>query len=124
VRYDEVASGQITHAIRVTFSQTYAGYIHPATHQASDQTDPTLPPMGLRLRLNAGFDTSGYTGGARVILEAMKRFGLIVADNGSNWFFTGAADPRWDDDNLSQLKRVPGSVFEVVDTGPVINNSG
>jgi hypothetical protein len=124
VRYDEVAGGQISHAIRVTFGPTYAGYIHPATHQASSQTDPTLPPMGLRLRLNAGFDTSGYTGGARVILEAMKRFGLIVADNGSNWFFTGAADPRWDDDNLNQLKQVPGSAFEAVDTGPVISSSG
>ncbi|HKA03265.1 MAG TPA: hypothetical protein VKD67_03020, partial [Acidimicrobiales bacterium] len=120
VRYDEVASGQITHAIRVTFGPTYAGYIHPATHQASSQTDPALPPMGLRLRLNATFDTSGYTGGAQVILEAMKRFGLIVADNGSNWFITGAADPRWDDDNLDQLKQVPGSAFEVVDTGPII----
>jgi hypothetical protein len=124
VKYDEVASGQITHAMRVTFSETYAGYIHPATHQASSQTDPALPPMGLRLRLNAGFDTSGFTGGARVILEAMKRYGVIVADNGSNWFFTGAADPRWDDDNLNQLKQVPGSAFEVVDTGPVISNAG
>jgi hypothetical protein len=123
VKYDEVASGQITHAIRVTFSETYAGYIHPATHLASSQTDPALPPMGLRLRLNAGFDTSGFTGGARVILEAMKRYGVIVADNGSNWFFTGAADPRWDDDNLNQLKQVPGSAFEVVDTGPVISNA-
>jgi hypothetical protein len=122
VRYDEVASGQVTQAIRVTFSQTYAGYIHPATHQASSETDPALPPMGLRLRLNAGFDTSGFTGGARVILEAMKRYGLIVADNGSNWFFTGAADPRWDDENLNQLKRVPGSAFEVVDTGAVVTD--
>jgi hypothetical protein len=77
--------------------------------------------MGLRLRLKAGYDISGFSGHARVILEAMKRYGLIVADNGSNWFFTGASDPRWDDDDLDQLKDVPGSAFEVVDTGePVV----
>jgi hypothetical protein len=120
VRYDEVATGVITHAIRVTFGSTYAGYIHPATHIASADTDPTLPPMGLRLRLNAGFDTSGFTGESRVIIEAMKHYGLIVADNGSNWFFTGAADARWNDDDLNQLKAVPGAAFEVVDTGPVL----
>jgi hypothetical protein len=76
--------------------------------------------MGLRLRLKASYDTSGFTGHARVILEAMKRYGIIVADNGSNWFFTGASDSRWDDDDLNQLKDVPGSAFEVVDTGEPI----
>ncbi|MCA9855562.1 MAG: hypothetical protein KC482_18575 [Dehalococcoidia bacterium] len=117
VRYEEAQSGSINHAIRVTFSSTQKAYIHPATHWASNDTNPNLPPMGLRLRLKASFETSGYTGHARVILEAMKRYGVIVADNGSNWFFTGASDPRWDDDNLDQLKEVPGSAFEVVDTG-------
>ena len=117
VRYEEAQSGSINHAIRVTFSSTQRAYIHPATHWASNDTNPNLPPMGLHLRLKASFETSGYTGHARVILEAMKRYGVIVADNGSNWFFTGASDPRWDDDNLDQLKEVPGSAFEVVDTG-------
>ncbi len=120
VRYDEVASGRITHAIRVTFSSTYAGYIHPATHSASSSTDPALPPMGLRMRLRADFDLTPYTGAARVILVAMQHYGLIVADNGSNWFFSGASDPRWDDEDLDQLKGVPGQAFEVVDTGPVL----
>ena len=77
--------------------------------------------MGLRLRLKADYEISGFSGHARVILEAMKRYGLIVADNGSNWFFTGATDARWDDEDLDQLKDVPGSAFEVVDTGePVV----
>jgi hypothetical protein len=75
--------------------------------------------MGLRLRLKAGFDVSGYTGQSRVVLDALKKYGMIVADNGSNWFITGAADSRWNDTDLDQLKRVPGSAFEVVDTGPV-----
>jgi hypothetical protein len=119
VRYDEVASGHVTHAIRVTFSSTYAGFIHPATHDASNDTDPALPPMGLRLRLRSDFDLTPYTGAARVILVALQHYGLIVADNGSNWFFQGASDPRWDDNDLDQLKSVPGSAFEVVDTGPV-----
>ena len=119
VRYDEVAAGEIDHAIRVTFSRTQKGFIYPATHYASSSTNPNQPPMGLRLRLKASFDISGYTGHARVILEALKKYGLINADNGSNWFITGAADSRWDDDDLGQLKDVPGSAFEVVDTGPV-----
>jgi hypothetical protein len=117
VRYDEVSAGQITHALRVTFAATQRAYLHPATHDASSSTDATLPPMGLRLRLKASFDVSHYTGEARVVLDALKRYGLIVADNGSNWFITGAADSRWNDTDLDQLKTVPGSAFEVVDTG-------
>lgn len=121
VRYEEAAAGAINHAIRVTFSSTQRAYIHPATHQAGGDTDPDLPPMGLRLRLKVDYDISGFSGHARVILEAMKRYGIIVADNGSNWFFTGASDARWDDDDLDQLKDVPGSAFEVVATGqPVV----
>lgn len=119
VRYDEVASGEIRHAIRVTFSRTQRGYILPATHFASSSTDPTLPPMGLRLRLKASFDVSALTGQARVIAEAMQRYGLIVADNGSNWFFQGAPSAGWDDDDLHQLKSISGLEFEVVDTGPI-----
>jgi len=119
VRYDEVASGHIDHALRFTVNATQRGYVLPATHDASSSTDPNRPPMGLRLRLRADFDVSGYTGQARVVLDALKRYGMIVADNGSNWFITGAADTRWNDTDLDQLKRVPGSAFEVVDTGPV-----
>jgi hypothetical protein len=119
VRYDEVAAGHIPHALRVTFAQTRNGYITPARHAASASSDPTLPPMGLRLRLRAGYDISGFSGQSRVILEALRRYGMLVADNGSNWYITGATDPRWDDDDLDQLKRVPASAFEVVDTGPV-----
>lgn len=121
VRDDEVAAGEIRHAIRVTFSRTQRGYIAPATHFASSRTDPTLPPMGLRLRLRADFDISGLTGQAKVIATAMQRYGLIVADNGSNWYFQGAPSPYWDDDDLDQLKSVPGTAFEVVDTGPIQN---
>ena len=119
VRYDEVASGVIRHAIRVTFSKTQRGFILPATHFASSDGNPNLPAMGQRLRLRADYDISSLTGEARVIAVAMQTYGLIVADNGSNWFFQGATDPRWDDDDLNQLKRIPGTAFEVVDTGPV-----
>ncbi len=120
VRYDEVKSGKITHALRFTVSRTQKGYILPATHWASSYTDANLLPMGARLRLKANFDTSGYTGDAKVILEALKKYGMIVADNGSNYFITGATDSRWNDDDLNQLKNVPGSAFEVVNTGPIV----
>jgi hypothetical protein len=118
-RYDEVAAGHIDHALRVTVNLTQKGFVLPATHYASSSTDPNRPPMGLRLRLRADYDISGFHGQSRVILEALKKYGLIVADNGSNWFITGAADSRWNDDDLNQLKTVPGGAFEVVDTGPV-----
>ena len=98
-------------------SQSQRAYIHPATHWAASSTDANLPPMGLRLRLKASFDVTGYTGQARVVLNALKKYGMIVADNGSNWFISGAADTRWNDDDLNQLKIVPGSAFEVVNTG-------
>ena len=120
-RYDEVAAGVIRHALRFTVSATQRGFIHPATHFASSSTDPNRPPMGLRLRLKASFDLSSYHGEARVVLDALKRYGMILADNGSNFFITGAADPRWDDNDLNQLKLVPGSAFEAVDTGPIIH---
>jgi hypothetical protein len=119
VRYEEVAQGHIDHAIRVTFSSTQRGFILPATHFASSVTNPDAPPMGLRLRMRADYDISGLTGQARVIAEAMTTYGLIVADNGSNWYFQGAPSPGWNDDDLNQLKAIPGTAFEVVDTGPV-----
>lgn len=119
-RYPEVATGQIDHALRVTVPETQDGYIHPATHYASSSSDPTLPPMGLRLRLKASYSLAGFTGESLVILEALKRYGLIVADNGSPWFITGAPNPHWNDENLEQIKRVPGSEFEAVETGPIL----
>jgi hypothetical protein len=118
-RYPEAHAGRIDHALRVTVPRTQRGYIHPATHFASGSTDPSLPPMGLRLRLKASYDLSGFSGESLVILRALKRYGLIVADNGSPWFITGAPDARWHDADLEQLKRVPGSEFEAVESGPI-----
>jgi hypothetical protein len=120
-RYPEVHAGQIDHALRVTVQQSQRGYIHPATHFASRSSDPSLPPMGLRLRLKASFSLSGYDGEALVVLTALKRYGLIVADNGSSWYISGAPDGRWSDANLEELKSVPGSAFEAVDTGPILH---
>jgi len=114
VRYDEVAAGRIEHAIRVTFESTRDAWVHPASHCAGDTASPNAPAMGTRLRLKAGYGLSGFSGGAKAIAEALKRYGMIVADNGSNWFFSGSSDRRWDDENLNQLKRIPGSAFEVV----------
>jgi hypothetical protein len=114
VRYDEVASGHLEHAIRVTFDSTRNAWVHPASHCAGDTSDPDAPAMGTRLRLRAGYGLGRFSGGARVIAEAMKRYGLIVADNGSNWYLSGSSDRRWDDENLDQLKRIPGSAFQVV----------
>lgn len=119
VRYDEVSAGAIRHALRFTVERTQRGYIHPATHYASDDSDPDLPPMGLRLRLKSSFDISTYRGQARVVLEALRTYGMIVADNGSSWFISGARDRRWSDEDLDQLKRVPGSAFEVVQSGTI-----
>ena len=118
-RYDEVQRGRIEHALRFTLSRTQRAYLHPATHFASNVTDPAAPPMGLRLRLRADFDISHSHGDARVILEALRDYGMIVADNGSNWYISGATDSRWDDGDLNQLKTVPDSAFEVVDTGQI-----
>ena len=120
-RYDEVAAGAINHALRFTVSASQKGYIHPATHLASDSDDPNLPPMGLRLRLKAGFDVSGFHGQARVILDALKRYGMLVADNGTSWYITGGSDRRWNDEDLNQLKTVPGSAFEAVSTGDIMH---
>jgi hypothetical protein len=122
VRFDEVMAGEIRHAIRFTVSRSYQGYIHPATHAAGN-SDASLPPMGLRVRLKASFDTSKFSGPTLVILTAMKRYGMILADNGSNWYFSGESNNGWEpymDGLLSGFRQVHGSDFEVVDTGPVI----
>jgi hypothetical protein len=119
VRYPEVRAGRIDHALRFTVDATQRAYIHPATHFASSSTDPSLPPMGLRLRLRASYSLAGYHGQSLVILRALKRYGMIVADNGSSWYLTGAPDPRWNDADLEQLKRVPGAAFEAVRTGAI-----
>ena len=121
VRYPEIAAGHIDHALRVTVPQTQRGYIHPATHFASASSNPNLPPMGLRLRLKASYSLAGFHGQSLIVLEALKRFGLIVADNGSPWFITGAPDPRFNDEDLEQIKRVPGSEFEAVESGPILH---
>jgi hypothetical protein len=120
-RYPQVREGRIDHALRVTVARTQAGYIQPATHLASSSSDARLPPMGLRLRLKASFDLAPYHGQALVILRALKRYGLIVADNGSSWYITGAPDRRWSDVDLDQLKSVPGSAFQAVATGPILH---
>jgi hypothetical protein len=114
VRYDEVAAGHLEHAIRVTFDSTRNAWVHPASHCAGDTSDPSAPAMGTRLRLKASYGLGGFSGGARVIAVALERYGMIVADNGSNWYFSGSSDRRWDDENLDQLKRIPGSAFQAV----------
>jgi len=115
VRYEEVASGEIRHAIRFTAPQTRRAYVWPARHFASSLTDPKYPRMGERFRLRANFDVSGYPADVRVILTAMKKYGVILSDNGSAWYITGAPDSRWNNDNLATLSRVKGSDFEAVD---------
>jgi hypothetical protein len=115
-RFEEVRAGKIDHALRFTVSRSRRAYIYPARHFASSHTDPDLPAMGQRLRLKASFDTSGYPRQARVVLNALKRYGMIVADNGSDWYISGAPSKGWDNDELNALKRVEGSNFEVVDT--------
>jgi hypothetical protein len=121
-RYDEAASGHIHHALRVTVSSTRDGWLHPASHCAGDTSNPSAPPMGLRLRLSAGYDISGITGPAHAIAVALKQYGLIVADNGSNWFISGTSDRRWPDENLDQLKSIPGAAFEVVQSAAPIHS--
>jgi hypothetical protein len=113
-RYDEVARGAIRHALRFTAPRTRRAYVWPARHFASDSTDPRLPPMGLRLRLKASFDTGPFPRQARVVLVALQRYGMLLADNGSSWFVSGAPDRRWSNAQLHTLARVHGSDFEAV----------
>jgi hypothetical protein len=125
VRYDEVVeAGEIKHALRFTVQNSQQAYIFPARHYASDQTDPNLPPMGLRFRMKADYDCSAYSAEVQVICTALKKYGMIMADNGSNWYLSGAPDSRFSDDNLGDLKTIAGSAFEVVDTGdPIITDA-
>ena len=115
VRYDEVAAGEIRHAIRLTVPQTRKLFVWPARHYASSLTDPKYPPMGQRFRLRANYDISGFPAEVQVILRALKKYGLILADNGSAWYISGAPDSRWNNDNLSTLGRILGSDLEAVD---------
>jgi len=115
VRYDEVMiQKEIRHALRFTCQRTRRAYVFPARHFASSFTDSNLPPMGMRVRLKADYDISGFPPSVQVILKALKKYGMILADNGGNWFITGAPDTRWNDEELSALRRVKGSSFEVI----------
>ncbi len=122
VRYDEVSSGEISHALRFTIGTSGRGFVAPARHYGSSR-DPNVPPMGARLRLKAAFDLSNYGGHTRVILTALQRYGMFVADTGRSWFISGTTDSRWVDEDLDQLKTVPGSAFEVVTTGTITRPS-
>ena len=115
VRYDEAAEQHaINHALRFTCPRTRKAYVSPARHYASNDTSSALPPMGMRVRLKANYDTTAFTPTVRAILRSMMRYGMLVADNGSGWFVSGAPDPRWSDDELATLARVPSSAFEVI----------
>jgi hypothetical protein len=121
VRYDEVVEQKtIRHALRFTCPTTRRAYLSPARHYASSRADTNLPPMGMRVRLKKDFDVSGYPPEVQVILNAMKRYGMLLADNGSGWYVSGAPDPRWNDDNLGALKRVGSQNFEVVRMNGII----
>jgi len=122
VRYDEVAAGKIQHAFRFTLPKTSAAFTPPASHWAATSSDPTAPPMGMRLRLKSSYDISGFSAQMQVILTAMQHYGLILADNGSSLFVTGVSDSRWGSD-LDSLKTVPGSAFELVQMNPVYTNA-
>jgi hypothetical protein len=121
VRYEEIQAGEINHAIRFTAPVTRDAHIYPARHHAGDGRSTSLPPMGLRVRLKGWYDTSDFSPRMRIILRAMKRYGLILADNGSAWYFSGTSDVRWSDDELNELKRLHGRNFEVVDTSSLRN---
>jgi hypothetical protein len=122
VKLSEVQAGAIHHAIRFTLSRTQQAFIHPATH-AAGHDDQSLPPMGLRLRLRASFDVGAFSQPTRVILVALQRYGLILADNGSDWYLTGDSDDAWAplmDQLIADFRKVHGSDFEAVDSGPII----
>jgi uncharacterized repeat protein (TIGR01451 family) len=126
MRYDEIAAGEIRHAVRFTAAQTQRAFLWPARHQASSLTDPKYPPMGLRVRLRADYDISGFSATNQIILRALKKYGMLLADNGSSWFISGAPDSRWDNDDLHKLGVITGSAFEAVDSSSLMTdaNSG
>jgi hypothetical protein len=123
VRYDEVRAGEIRHAIRFTLPCTKPNYVAPATHYAvpggCDENDPNAPPMGIRVRLRADFDDSAFPASARVVVTAMKRYGLILADNGSSFYFQGDSNAGWNEDDIEPLKDIPASAFEAIDVPPL-----
>ncbi len=125
-RYDEVAAGEIRHALRFTVPQTLRAFIWPARHYASSLTDPRYPPMGQRFRLKASFDISPFPADVQVILRALKKYGMILADNGSPWYISGEPDSRWDNNNLGMMRNISGSAFEAVDVSSLMldPNSG
>ena len=121
VRYDEVfEQKKIEHALRFTIERSRRAYVAPATHFASNRTDVNLPPMGMRVRLKADFDIKPFPEEVQVILKALQKYGMFVADNGGDWFLSGAPDPRWSDDNLHTMKKIKGSSFEVVKMGKIV----
>ena len=124
VRYDEVAAGEITHALRFTAPQTRREYVWPGRHYASNLTASSYPPMGLRFRLRKDFDISGFSSPVKTILTALKQYGMILADNGSAWYLSGVPDPHWDDDTLvTELRRLKGADFEALDSSSLMVNS-
>lgn len=122
VRYDEVLAGAINHAIRLTVPKTQEAYVWPARHEASNLTNSVYPPMGVRFRLRADFDISSYSAANQVILTALKKYGMMIADNGSAWYISGAPDSRWSDDDLHNLGKLTGADFEAVDVSPMMVN--
>jgi hypothetical protein len=126
IRYDEIAAGAIQHALRFTVPQTQKAYLWPARHSASSLTDPKYPPMGARFRLKANYDISGFSAANQIILRALKKYGMMIADNGSAWYLSGAPDSRWDNSDLHNLGTVTGSSFEAVDVSSLMvdPNSG
>ncbi len=115
VRYDEVAAGHIDHALRFTAPSTRQSYLWPARHFASKSKDPALPPMGARFRLKQNFDVSGFSRDCQTILQCLKKYGMILADNGSSWFISGESHSKWNNDSLQQLSRLHGADFECID---------
>ena len=124
LRYDEVLAGSVDHAIRFTTNTTNRAYIWPARHQAGSVTDATYPPMGARFRLKATYPISSFRPDTQVVLRGMKAYGMILADNGSPWFFQGTSDWRWPAALIADLKRVPASAFEAVDESSLMISSG
>ena len=124
LRWDEVRAGHVDHAIRFTTPVTRRSFIWPARHQAGSTDAVDAPPMGARFRLRPGFDIAGYSRSAKVILRAMSRYGLVLADNGSPWFFQGTADPGWPAPLVEELKTIPASAFEAVDTSGLMVTPG
>jgi hypothetical protein len=120
IRYDEIAAGEIRHALRFSAPRTQRAFVDPASHWASDSTDPSLPPMGLRVRLKASVDASAFSGAARVIVTALQRYGMFVAENGNPWWLSGASDPRFSTAELASLQALTGDSFEAVATGELV----